>query len=431
MKAIVDCNNFYCSCERLFVPTLDQKPVVVLSNNDGCVISRSDEAKKSGVQMGVPFFEVRSLLQQEGVAWFSSNYELYGDLSWRVMETLRLMMGEARVEVYSVDEAFIDLDDLGTEALAALALSIRERVEQWTGIRVSVGVGPTKTLAKLANRLAKKDKLHTHCVMVLSDPVTIETALRKTAVGDLWGIGRRYARKLQEEWSIYDGWQLASVSETFAHVHLGGVVGKRLIRELRGIPSKEMEEERTQKKMIATTRMFGRKVYSLQEIKEAIATYVARAAEKLRRQYSAAAELSVFIIAHEEGSRYGKAYSNHCLLPSPSADTGLLLHKALELTETIYRSGPAYKKAGVVLGGLVPASGRQASLFEQHKATDDRAALMLAIDNINFSLPLQSAARHDSILRFAATGTNRAWKMKQARRSARYTTRWRELPEVH
>jgi DNA polymerase V len=202
MKAIVDCNNFYCSCERLFVPTLDQKPVVVLSNNDGCVISRSDEAKKSGVQMGVPFFEVRSLLQQEGVAWFSSNYELYGDLSWRVMETLRLMMGEARVEVYSVDEAFIDLDDLGTEALAALALSIRERVEQWTGIRVSVGVGPTKTLAKLANRLAKKDKLHTHCVMVLSDPVTIETALRKTAVGDLWGIGRRYARKLQEEWSI-------------------------------------------------------------------------------------------------------------------------------------------------------------------------------------------------------------------------------------
>ncbi|MFM8709722.1 MAG: Y-family DNA polymerase, partial [Sphingomonadales bacterium] len=165
MKAIVDCNNFYCSCERLFVPQLDQKPVVVLSNNDGCVISRSDEAKKSGVDMGVPFFEVRSLLQQEGVSWFSSNYELYGDLSWRVMETLRLMMGEARVEVYSVDEAFIDLDDLGTEALATLALSIRERVEQWTGIKVSVGVGPTKTLAKLANRLAKKDKLHTRCVM--------------------------------------------------------------------------------------------------------------------------------------------------------------------------------------------------------------------------------------------------------------------------
>ena len=431
MKAIVDCNNFYCSCERLFVPRLDRQPVVVLSNNDGCVISRSDEAKKAGVAMGVPFFEVRSLLQQQGVSWFSSNYELYGDLSWRVMETLRTMMGTANVEVYSVDEAFIDLDELGADALAALALSIRERVEQWTGIKVSVGVGPTKTLAKLANRLAKKEKTRTQCVMVLSDPSDIEAALRKTAVGDLWGIGRRYGKKLQEQWSIYDGWQLASVSETFAHVHLGGVVGKRLIRELRGIPSKEMEEERTQKKMIATTRMFGRKVYSLQEIKEAIATYVARAAEKLRRQYSAASELSVFIIANEEGSRYGKAYSNHCTLSNPSADTGTLLHNALELVSSIYQPGPAYKKAGVLLSGLVPASGKQASLFEQPRSLDDRATLMLAIDNINFSLPLQSAVRHDSILRFAASGTNRAWKMKQARRSARYTTRWRELPQVH
>jgi DNA polymerase V len=292
-------------------------------------------------------------------------------------------------------------------------------------------VGPTKTLAKLANRLAKKEKTRTQCVMVLSDPSDIEAALRKTAVGDLWGIGRRYGKKLQEQWSIYDGWQLASVSETFAHVHLGGVVGKRLIRELRGIPSKEMEEERTQKKMIATTRMFGRKVYSLAEIKEAIATYVARAAEKLRRQYSAASELSVFIIANEEGSRYGKAYSNHCTLSNPSADTGTLLHNALELVSSIYQPGPAYKKAGVLLSGLVPASGKQASLFEQPRSLDDRTTLMLAIDNINFSLPLQSAARHDSILRFAASGTNRAWKMKQARRSARYTTRWRELPQVH
>ncbi|MFM7645536.1 MAG: Y-family DNA polymerase [Sphingomonadales bacterium] len=431
MKAIVDCNNFYCSCERLFMPQLDRQPVVVLSNNDGCVISRSDEAKTSGVQMGVPFFEVRSLLQQEGVTWFSSNYELYGDLSWRVMETLRIMMGVAKVEVYSVDEAFIDLDDLGTEALVTLAIAIRERVEQWTGIRVSVGVGPTKTLAKLANRLAKKDKARTRCVMVLSSSADIEAALRKTAVGDLWGIGRRYARRLQEQWGIYDGWQLASVSEEFARVQLGGVIGKRLIRELRGIPSKEMEEERTQKKLIATTRMFGRKVYALNEIKEAIATYLARAAEKLRRQYSAASELSVFIVAHEEGSRYGKAFSHHCILHSPSADTGVLLHKAIELVEALYRSGYAYKKAGVLLSGLVPMAGRQVSLFECTAAPDDRSALMLTIDNINFSLPLQSAARHDSILRFAATGTNRAWKMKQARRSARYTTRWRELPGVH
>ena len=429
MKAIVDCNNFYCTCERLFQPKLEGKPVVVLSNNDGCVISRSDEAKVLGISMGVPLFEVRSLLRAQQVAVFSSNYALYGDLSWRVMEVLRNILGKDRVEVYSVDEAFLELDELGTEELEKLALAIRNQVEQWTGIRVSIGVGPTKTLAKLANRLAKKNKVGTNCVMVLSTESEIEEALRRTAVADLWGIGRRYGKQLRERWGIYDGWQLANVSETFATKYLGGVVGTRLVRELKGIPSREMEDERTQKKMIATTRMFGRKVYDLQEIREAIATYTARAAEKLRRQFSAAGYLSVFIISHAPGQRHGMAYDNHCTLDKPSADSSVLIHKALELVNAIFKPGLVYKKAGVVLGDIVPESARQGSLFDSN-SSNDNLPLMLAIDNINFSCPPAHQPQHDSILRFAASGTNRGWKMKQEFRSPRYTTKWREIPKV-
>ena len=429
MKAIVDCNNFYCTCERLFQPKLEGKPVVVLSNNDGCVISRSDEAKVLGISMGVPLFEVRSLLRAQQVAVFSSNYALYGDLSWRLMEVLRNILGKDRVEVYSVDEAFLELDELGTEELEKLALAIRNQVEQWTGIRVSIGVGPTKTLAKLANRLAKKNKVGTNCVMVLSTESEIEEALRRTAVADLWGIGRRYGKQLRERWGIYDGWQLANVSEAFATKYLGGVVGTRLVRELKGIPSREMEDERTQKKMIATTRMFGRKVYDLQEIREAIATYTARAAEKLRRQFSAAGYLSVFIISHAPGQRHGMAYDNHCTLDKPSADSSVLIHKALELVNAIFKPGLVYKKAGVVLGDIVPESARQGSLFDSN-SSNDNLPLMLAIDNINFSCPPAHQPQHDSILRFAASGTNRGWKMKQEFRSPRYTTKWREIPKV-
>jgi DNA polymerase V len=345
------------------------------------------------------------------------------------MEVLREILGKERVEVYSVDEAFLELDQLGTEELEKLALTIRNQVEQWTGIRVSIGVGPTKTLAKLANRLAKKNKVATNCVMVLSTESEIEEALRRTAVADLWGIGRRYGKQLRERWGIYDGWQLSQVSETFATKYLGGVVGTRLVRELKGIPSREMEDERTQKKMIATTRMFGRKVYDLQEIREAIATYTARAAEKLRRQFSAAGYLSVFIISHAPGQRHGMAYDNHCTLDKPSADSSVLIHKALELVNAIFKPGLVYKKAGVVLGDIVPESARQGSLFDANGSSDN-LPLMLAIDNINFSCPPAHQPQHDSILRFAASGTNRGWKMKQEFRSPRYTTKWREIPKV-
>src|SRR6187549_399710 len=216
MKAIVDCNNFYCSCERLFKPYLDRKPVVVLSNNDGCIVSRSDEAKILGVEMAGPYFMAKPLIQKHDVAVFSSNYNLYGDLSWRVMETLRTMVGKKNVEVYSVDEAFLDLSIFPLEDLPAIAKEIRQTVEQWTGIKVSVGVAPTKVLAKLANRLAKKDKHKTGCVMLLDTEDKIIQALRETPVGDIWGVGYQYAQKLKERWCIYDALQLRNVSKEFA-----------------------------------------------------------------------------------------------------------------------------------------------------------------------------------------------------------------------
>jgi len=243
MKAIVDCNNFYCSCERLFQPYLDRKPVVVLSNNDGCIVSRSDEAKMLGVEMAGPYFMAKPLIQKHDVAVFSSNYNLYGDLSWRVMETLRIMLGKKNVEVYSVDEAFLDLSIFPLEDLPAIAKEIRTTVEDWTGIKVSVGVAPTKVLAKLANRMAKKNKHLTDCIMVLDTEEKISTALHKTPVSDIWGVGGQYAKKLKEVWGIFDAWQLRNLSDEFAHTHLGGVVGIRLVRELKGIATEEIEDE--------------------------------------------------------------------------------------------------------------------------------------------------------------------------------------------
>ena len=198
MYAIVDCNNFYCSCERLFQPHLDNKPVVVLSNNDGCIVSRSDEVKALGVQMAVPYFMAKPVIEKHNIATFSSNYNLYGDISWRVMETMRMMVGSHNVEVYSVDEAFLNLHEFSESDLQKAAMQIRQKVEQWTGIKVSIGIAPTKVLCKAANRIAKKNKVATECVVVLDSPEKIAKALQDTPIGDVWGVGSQYAKKLME-----------------------------------------------------------------------------------------------------------------------------------------------------------------------------------------------------------------------------------------
>jgi DNA polymerase V len=427
MKAIVDCNNFYCSCERLFKPYLERKPVIVLSNNDGCIISRSDEAKKLGVEMAGPYFMAKPLIQKHDVAVFSSNYNLYGDLSWRVMETLRMMLGKKNVEVYSVDEAFIDLSIFPENELQSIAKEIRETVEKWTGIKVSVGVAPTKVLAKLANRLSKKNKQKTNCVLVLDTDEKIIEALQRTPVGDIWGVGHQYAQKLRESWGIFDALQLRNVSEEFASTCLGGVVGARLVRELKGEPSKEMEDELVNKKMIATTRMFGSPVGDIASIKEAIATYTSRAAEKLRRQHSAAKVISIFVVTKDQDhnlnfKKYG-TISTHTILPTATSFTNELIKPAVRLVDQLYEKGQLYKKAGVMLSGITPDNSIQGNLFLSENKNCERK-LMDMIDNVNFS-------QRDDILKFAASGTKRNWKMQQNHCSDRYTTRWDELFEVH
>jgi DNA polymerase V len=427
MIAIVDCNSFYCSCERLFKPHLDNQPVVVLSNNDGCIVSRTDEAKKLGVEMAGPYFLMKPLIEKFGVHTFSSNYNLYGDLSWRVMETMRMLVGKDRVEVYSVDEAFIDLEGLTQNDWFQFALQLRLNIEQWTGIKVSIGVAPTKVLAKVANRLAKKNKEATQCVMVLDSPETITDALAHTPIADVWGIGRRYAEKLREMNAIYTALDLSFKREEWARQHLGGVVGVRLLRELKGVPSTEMKDELIVKKMIATTRMFGKPVNNLTDIKEAVATYTSRAAEKLRRQKSAATTLYVFVVTKVktpagERFRHGASKGAGVTLPLATAATQELIKQALLLVQHLYEPGTLYAKAGVVLSGIIPDAMIQGNLFVEDKENKNRK-LMDMVDNINFSM------RND-ILKFAASGTKRNWKMRQELRSPRYTTRWDEMMVV-
>lgn len=422
MRAIVDCNSFYCSCERLFRPDLENKPVVVLSNNDGCIISRSDEAKAFGIAMAGPYFKAKPLIEKHGVATFSSNYNLYGDLSWRVMETLRQLVGEDNVEVYSVDEAFLNLDFVAKSNLDEFALHIRETVEAWTGIKVSVGVAPTKVLAKVANRLSKKNKAATNCVMVLDTKQKIDEALKKTSVDDVWGIGYQYAEKLKR-WQIYTAYDLSIKDIGWASKQLGGVVGARLVRELKGMVSTVMEEQLTEKKMIATTRMFGEPVSDIKSIKEAVATYVSRAAEKLRRQNGAAKMISVFLVAKEENHsatfNRGVTVSSYTTLDKATSFTNELIKPAVEMAERLFEKGRVYKKAGVMLSKIVPDTSVQGNLFLPD--TKNRSKLLMdMIDNINFS-------QRNDILKFATSGTKRNWKMQQNFHSPKYTSRWEDL----
>ncbi len=426
MKAIIDCNSFYCSCERLFRPDLWNRPVVVLSNNDGCIVSRTDEAKQLGVGMAAPYYQSRELIEKNKVAVFSSNYHLYGDLSQRVMDTLRTELNEEAVEVYSVDEAFLDLSAIPESAYYDTAKALKEKVETWTGIKVSIGVAPTKVLSKVANRLSKKDKAGTRGVLVLDTPDKIRDGLERTEVGDLWGVGRQYALKLRNL-GIENGWQLRNMPLEWARKNLGGVVGQRLVRELKGEPCIPMKDPLEVKKMIATTRMFGRPVQELKDLKEAVATYTARAAEKLRRQQCAAGMIDVFVVTNgsvEEKYVYSpQSRHRHFTLPHATSHTHELLQYALALMEQLYVPGLKYLKAGVMLGDIVPDLAIQSNLFENNVPSHSRE-LMLAIDNINFS-------QRDDVVKYAASGTKRNWKMRQELRSKRFTTRWDELYELH
>ena len=424
MQAIVDCNSFYCACERLFQPQLQHAPVVVLSNNDGCIVSRSDEAKQLGINMAIPYFQAKELIEKNKVHAFSSNYHLYGDLSWRVMETMRQLAPPGCVEVYSVDEAFINLDHIASDQLQAYCILLKKKIETWTGISVSIGVGPNKVLSKVANRLAKKSKLLTGCVVILNDTKKIQAALQSTPIDDVWGIGYSYSEKLKT-YGIHTAYALSIKDLSWGKRFLGGVPGMKLIRELKGMHSHDMQTPRTSKKMIATTRMFGRTVSEWQEIEEALATYATRTAEKLRRQHSAAYGVSVFLLKktppQTDISHYhhGRQVSGYVKLDNPSNLTPDIIKAVVALGKSLYEQGELYNKAGVILSDFVPDNALQTNLFVAPR-DQNRKKLMNVIDNMN-------AAFRDDILKFATSGTQKNWKMRSERRSKRYTTRWDEL----
>lgn len=407
MIALVDANNFYAACERLFRPALEGKPVVVLSSNDGCVVARSAEAKALGVPMGVPAFQVRDLMRRHHVEVFSSNYPLYGDMSRRMMETLAAF--SPALETYSIDEAFLGLSGTALDDPEAWGRTVRFRVRRWTGLPVSVGIAPTKTLAKAAAHLAKGG----HGVRVLRKPMETEAALHDLPVGEVWGIGPRHGHRLREL-GVHTALQLRDLSDESAR-SLMGITGVRLVHELRGISCLPLEDCPVPRKALCVSRSFGRRVTDLASLKAAVATHLTQAAEKLRAQGSEASGLTVFL----EADRHASAFVP---LPEPTASTPVLLHAVSGPLEGLFRSGGRYKKTGVLLSGLTPAGIRQRDLFAPSPNPRPRA-LMRALDGLNRRLGAGT-------LRFGAEGFRKPWEAKAARRSPCYTTRWEDLARI-
>lgn len=415
MYALVDCNSFYVSCERVFRPDLRNKAVVVLSNNDGCVISRSDEAKAIGVKMGEPFFKMKELVRDGKVTAFSSNYTLYGDLSDRVMKTLADIIPD--IEVYSIDEAFLYLDGSHTD-LETLGHTLRNRVKLYTGIPVGVGIAPTKTLAKLANRLSKK----TGGVRVIY-PNQIAEAWNECALQDVWGIGRRNAKRLQANF-IDTIEQFVNQREEWVRKHFS-IVGVRTYKELKGVPCIEMEGLLTEKKSICTSRSFGELQNTFSPIQEALSTHAASCAEKLRKQKCAAGgiyvSLSMSRFTKQEGEKYLGIYLK---LPQATNNTATLIQYASKGLEKLFKAGTYYKKCGITVVEIVPEEKIQLCLFEP-KQSSKKKLLETTIDQLN-----QKLGRN--ILRQAIQGSdNNTWKLRCENRSPNYTTRLGEVLVVN
>jgi DNA polymerase V len=416
MFALADCNNFYASCERVFNPALRNRPVVVLSNNDGCVIARSSEAKQLGIRMGVPAFQIEKLLSDHHVAVFSSNYALYGDLSLRVMNTLASFVPS--MEIYSIDEAFLDFSGIAAEKILPLAQEIRKTVMRDTGIPVGIGIAPTKTLAKIANHVAKKTP---DSVCFLKSDEEIMRVLKETPVGDIWGIGKQYASLLNRH-GIETAYDLSKAPDNWIKKNLT-VVGLRTKKELAGISFLSLDEVVPDKKAICTSRSFGQPQTELTELEEAVSTFAVRCAEKLRRQQSAASQIMVFIHTNAFRSDLPQYARNRVIdLPSPTNSSIELVKHAVEALQSIYRKGYSYKKAGVIVTGLVPEQEIQQDLFSE--ARDNRhKKLMESMDEINRN-------SNRPLIQIATQGSGRKWKLRQEKLSPGYTTRWGEIMEI-
>ncbi len=417
--ALVDCNNFYASCERLFRPDLINKPVLVLSNNDGCVVARSAETKALGIKMGVPVYQIQDEIRQHNIQTFSSNYPLYADLSSRVMRTLEALA--PRVEVYSIDEAFLDLTGMEPLfSLLAYGKSIKQTVEQWTGISVCIGIAPTKTLAKLANHAAKKYPA-TGGVVDLTSKERQQKLLAITPVGDIWGVGKKLKQKL-ESIGVHTALDLAQSSPTDIRKQFS-VVLERTLYELNGVSCIGLEEIAPNKQQIISSRSFGKAVINLDEMRQAIAQYTARAAEKLRAENQQAKTLTVFIQTNRFNQGQG-SYSNSATgqLAMPSNDTRALTTLAMQLLKSIWRNGYRYNKGGVMLAEFYHQDSYQAGLFDDIEQNATSQKLMTAVDNINNS--------GLGKVFLASQGMSNVWAMRREHLSPAYTTKWNDLPKV-
>jgi DNA polymerase V len=416
--ALVDGNSFYASCERVFRPDLTGRPIVVLSNNDGCIVARSREAKALGIPMAAPYHTLRAQLNRQRVAVFSSNYALYGDMSRRMMQVI----GEFAVEqeIYSIDECFIRLPTLSDAV--QYGRDIRRAVYQRVGIPTAVGIAPSKTLAKLANHLAKQERVFRGVFdWRILDAATATAYLEHTEPAEVWGIGRRLAEKLARH-GIVNARQLRDASPASLRRHFGVVV-ERVARELAGIPSLQLEQVAPPKQQILSSRSFARLTGDYDTLRACVGYHVARAAEKLRAQHSAAAMIGVMLRTNPHRSDQAQYHNYHCqALPTPSADTLLLARAALTSLEAIYLKGYAYQKAGVILSGIAPADTPQPDLFAA--APDPRRqALMRTLDTLN-------RQHGHGTIRLGAEALSNEWRMRQERRSPCYTTRWDQLPRV-
>lgn len=416
--ALVDCNNFFVSCERVFNPRLENKPVIVLSNNDGCIVARSNEVKALGIPMGAPFYMYKDVCERHKVKVFSSNFQLYGDMSNRVMEVLRQMVTE--MEVYSIDEAFLKLDGYSEEAIEEYAQVIRAKIKMWTGLPVSIGIGPTKTLAKIANAVAKKALAGG--VFSILHKETQDEILSRLDIEEIWGISTRWGAQFRR-FGMYKAIHIRDADYKMIRKNFS-VVGERIVAELRGVPCFPIGKRIDTRKNITASRSFGKRVVSKEDLKEAIAYYTARASIKLRKQQSRAQGIYVYVRSNKYSKATTEYYSQGKSLGfiMPLSDTRKLIKAAHACLDDIYKPGITYHKAGVILMDLVPENQAQSDLFfDIDNLHSDK--LMHSLDMINSYLGETSVF-------LAAQGLKRDWQMRSDKRSGRFTTSWKELPQA-
>ncbi len=414
--ALIDCNNFYASCERIFNPKLIGNPIVVLSNNDGCIIARSKEAKKLGIKMGEPYFKAKNIIEKNNVNVFSSNYSLYGDISQRVMETLSSFSSE--IEIYSIDEAFLGLNGFANYELNTYCKHIRYTVKKWVGIPVSIGVGPTKTLSKIANNLAKKNP-HYKGVCILQNKIEIKKSLNLTPVEDIWGIGRRLSVFLRK-YKIDTAYHFSQMDRGWIRKNMG-VVGEKTYLELNGVSCIDLDLVPSDKKSCCVSRSFSQPIEKLFDLEESVSTYGSRVSEKIREEGLVAESMNVFVLTNHFNRRE-KQYSNSIKLhlPYPTNNSIKIVKRALEGIRKIYRPGYRYKKAGVILHGLTRHNMTKGLLDYDRNISDK---IMNTIDTIN-------SRYGSSTLKIASEGIEKNWNMKRENVSPCYTTRFDDLVEV-